>query len=55
MPANLRAIPITPAPRGAIGANRDLFVRRMATCLTAFTAALAVMIVAVVAVVFSIT
>jgi hypothetical protein len=55
MPANLRAIPMMPIPRGAMGAKRDLFVRRIATCLTAFTAALAVMIVAVVAVAFSIT
>jgi hypothetical protein len=36
-------------------ARRDLFVRRLATCLTALTAAVAVVIVAVVAVAFSIT
>jgi hypothetical protein len=55
MPADLRAMPMMPASRGITGAKRDLFVRRMATCLTAFTAAVAVMIVAIIAVAFSIT
>jgi hypothetical protein len=55
MLTGLRAIPVLSAPQGAIGARRDLWVRRMATCLTVVTAAIAVVIVAAVAVVFSIT
>jgi hypothetical protein len=55
MPAGLRAIPVVPAPQGALRARRDSIVRRMATCLTAVTAGLAVVMVAVLTVALSIT
>ena len=55
MPADLRAIPVMPASRGAMRARRDAVTRRIATCLTVVTAGLAVLVVAVVAVAFAIT